>query len=225
MLLSRMARAVAREAADHPLTWRACHAVRDLLGGDGASLTIENSTPDRVTLCATDDRSAMLENLQDVLGEGPGMDAFDSGQSQAAGLDPVAEARWPQFIPAAGRVIGAGAFLWSLPMCSDGLVIGSICLYRRGASQLAEPLAGAEFLASAVAATLLRDPEALSDEAGSAWSSRAVVHQAAGMLVGKLGVSTGQALAMLRSRAFTAGRELRDIAQDVVERRLDLSAS
>lgn len=153
------------------------------------------------------------------------MDAFDSGQPQVTGLDPLAEARWPQFIPAAERVIGINGFLWSLPLCSDGLVIGSISLYRRAASQLAESLAGAEFVASAVAATLLRDPQAFSDAPGDgAWSSRAVVHQAAGMLVGKLGVSTGQALGMLRSHAFRVGRELREIAQDVVERRLDLSA-
>ena len=70
-LLSRLALAVASEPESSPLTLRVCRATRDLLGAEGASITLENSTPNRVTLCATDEPAGLLENLQDVLGEGP----------------------------------------------------------------------------------------------------------------------------------------------------------
>ena len=43
----------------------------------------------------------LLENLQDVLGEGPCRDAFDFGEPMQTGLDRHAASRWPQFIPAA----------------------------------------------------------------------------------------------------------------------------
>ena len=78
---------------------------------DGASITMDNSAPNRVILCATDMRSDMLENLQDVLGEGPCRDAFDFGEPMQTGLDRDAASRWPQFIPAAEKIVGTDAFL------------------------------------------------------------------------------------------------------------------
>jgi hypothetical protein len=69
-LLSLLAQAVARGPAGHALTWRVCHAALDVFSVDGASITMDNSNAYRVTLCATDKRSDLLENLQDVLGEG-----------------------------------------------------------------------------------------------------------------------------------------------------------
>ena len=57
------------------------------------------------------------------------------------------------------------------------------------------------------------------------WSSRSVVHLAAGMVAGQLGISAGDALAVLRSYAFARDAQLREVARDIVERRLDLSSS
>jgi hypothetical protein len=223
-LLSRLAQAVAREPAAHPLTWRVCHAAREVTGVDGASITMDNSAPNRITLCATDMRSDMLENLQDVLGEGPGRDAFDSGQPMQTGLDVKAASRWPQFIPAAEKVLGAEAFLWAFPMHSAGDVVGTMTLYRMFPIPLAESLDTVQFLADTLAAPLFRDPSALAEMAdASAWSSRAVVHQATGMLVGQLGVSVDDALAVLRSYAFANSAHLTDVARAVVERKLNLA--
>lgn len=78
-LLARLATIVADEATRRPLTVRLCEACLTMLGGDGASITVEASRTDRVTLCATDDAAAALEDLQEVLGEGPGKDAYRSG--------------------------------------------------------------------------------------------------------------------------------------------------
>ncbi|HVM66008.1 MAG TPA: ANTAR domain-containing protein, partial [Acidimicrobiales bacterium] len=47
-----------------------------------------------------------------------------------------------------------------------------------------------------------------------------VVHQAAGMVAGQLGVSVGQALVRLRAYAFGSDRALRLVAEDVVDRTL-----
>jgi hypothetical protein len=223
-LLSRLAQAVARKPAEHPLTWRVCHAAREVMGVDGASITMDNSAPNRVILCATDMRSDMLENLQDVLGEGPCRDAYDSGEPMQTGLDRHAASRWPQFVPAAEKIVGADAVLWAFPMHSAGDVIGTMNLYRISQSPLVESIDAVQFLADTLAATLLREPSALAEMAdASAWSSRAVVHQATGMLVAQLGVSIDDALAVLRSYAFADSAHLTDIARAMVERKLNIT--
>lgn len=226
--LDRLAWALADEPATNEVAWRACQVVRELLQADGAVLTVETATPQRTALCATDRRADALDNLQDVLGEGPGMDAFDSGRPIRTGLDRAAAARWQHFIPAAAGVIGSDGLLWSIPMCFAGQTIGVITLYRVLPAPDGEPLADAQFLADLAASSLARDPSAYRSvtEPGceDCWSSRAVVHQATGMLVSQLHVTTDQALAQLRGHAYVTGRHLREVAGDVVARRLDLAA-
>jgi hypothetical protein len=227
VLLSRLVRAVADAGDGRALTWRVCHAVSGLLGADGGSITVGNSAVNRVTLCATGRRARLLDNLQDVLGEGPCRDAFDSGRPCEAPLRGAAS--WPRFIPAAEKIIGLGGVLWAVPMRAGGEVIGVISLYRLLPGTLAVPVDDAVFLADAAARLLLQDPLAFAMFTGPAegggWSSRALVNLAAGMVMSQLRVCAGDALAVLRSRAFATDAQLADVARQVVDRRLDLSAS
>jgi hypothetical protein len=225
-LVSRLARALRELGESRPLTWRACHAIKDLAGADGASITLENSSMSRLTVCATDEAAGLLEGLQDVLQEGPCQAAFVSGMAQETLLDRAAAERWPQFVPAAENVIGPDGVLWAVPMRSDNLVIGAVSLYRRLPGPLALSPRDAQVLADAVADVLVADPmayETASDPAGDGWSARAIVHQAAGIVAGQLGASIGDALAVLRSHAFATNSQLLQVAREVVERRLDLS--
>ena len=57
----------------------------------------------------------------------------------------------------------------------------------------------------------------------SGWSDRAQVHQAVGMVVAQLRVSTEDALAILRAHAFAEGTNLDVIAALILERRLDFT--
>jgi hypothetical protein len=59
-LVGRLTQAVRQLGESRPLTWRACHAIRDMLGAHGASITIENSSIARVTLCASDEIAGWL---------------------------------------------------------------------------------------------------------------------------------------------------------------------
>lgn len=52
--------------------------------------------------------------------------------------------------------------------------------------------------------------------------SRATIHQATGMVVGQLGLTTVAALARLRAHAYAQERSLGDVCADVVARRLHL---
>ena len=224
-LASKFTQMVVGEHSGVPLPQRVGRAARDLAGADGAAITVENSTPNRVTLCATDRLADHLEDIQDVLGEGPGLDAYNFGQPVQTGLgDGRAAHRWPQFVPAADEIVGRRSRIWAFPLRSAAQVIGTVTFYRLTDEALAGPAGDIESLAGAIAATLLTDPQAFSELPNtSGWSSRAVVHQATGILIAKLGVGASEALALLRSYAFFASAELRDVATEVVEHKLDLT--
>lgn len=223
-LANRLAQAVGRGPASRSLPWRVCHAARDLIGADGASITLENTTPGRVTLSATDRRSEQLEDLQDVLGEGPYLSAFASGRVATARLGGRAAGRWPRFAAAARDILGPAATLWSVPMRPGGQTVGTLSLYRLAHGRLAEPLAAVQPMADAAGAMLLTDPQAfLESPQEGGWSSRSVVHQATGMLMAQLGISADSALALLREHALGHHTELRQVAAAVVGHKLDLS--
>lgn len=218
-LLARLASAVASSPQSDSLTARLCEATRRLLGADGASVTMDNASANRVTLCATDEISARLENLHDVLGEGPATSAYTTGVPVAVSLAEAGE-RWPLFGEAAARQTDA-AQIYALPMRQGTGVQGVLTLYRRTAGPLAEPEPGAQFLADALAAALLDDADTDSDLGpGGSWSNRAQVHQATGMVVAQLAIGVRDALAILRAHAFALDRPLAEVARAVVTREL-----
>jgi len=95
-VLLELARVVARQNAQRNLPERLCAAAVAITGATGASLTIAYTSPHRVTLCSTDEVSARLEDLQDVLGQGPGPAAYRSGNQMRMDIGPgPAEARTP----------------------------------------------------------------------------------------------------------------------------------
>jgi hypothetical protein len=134
--------------------------------------------------------------------------------------------RWPGFREAiSDQPIAA---LFAYPLRVGGLQVGTLDLYRRDSGPLPdEAKRDARELVDRAAHVVLRstltrlglDP---SDDAQDR-APRAVIHQATGMVIAQLEVSPEDALLILRARAFATGRALREVARDVVERRLDFS--
>ena len=223
-LPGRLVSALAAEPAATAVARRACQVLRGLLDADGAAITLEPSAPYRVTLHTTDQRADALEDLQDVLGEGPCMDAFESGRVVEAPLRGPAGERWRFFAPAAVEIVGPDGLLWAIPMCSAGQGIGSVTLYRARPGHPGVPVPDAQLVADSAAAALAGDPAAheavTAPTAEDCWASRAVIHQAAGMLAAHSVVSTEAALGWLRGYAFASGRSLTGVARDVIGHRL-----
>jgi len=219
-LLSQLARLVASvEQAGKPLESRLCQAYLAILGGDGASLTLACTQPQRVTLCSSDEVATRLEDLQDVLQEGPSQDAYRTGELKVADLDD-ASTPWPLFTDAARAAVGPVS-VWALPMRPNQQVVGVLTVYYRRDSAV---LAGdALFLSDAIGAALLHHPTGLDDFQSGPWSTRAVVHQATGMVVEQLHVAPADALALLRAHAYTYASSLADVAERIVRRRLAFS--
>ncbi|MEV4637999.1 GAF and ANTAR domain-containing protein [Actinoplanes sp. NPDC049548] len=196
------------------------------IGGGGVTVMTPDTSQVRY---ASDAVSARVEQLQFLLGEGPCRDAYArTGPVLAEDLRaPVWQQQWPAFAPAAVQA-GAGA-VFALPLRVEGARIGVLDLYRDTAGALTEQtLADALIMADAVTELLLAETLAdgddgdplLADGRGEHLLQRAAVHQATGMISVQLAVPVEDALARLRAHAFAAGRELDEVAADVLARRV-----
>ena len=212
-----------------------CDAAISAANVDSVALAVTGSATPRETLYVSDPFASVLEELALTLGEGPGVDALAGGVVQAADItDAASMARWPVFAPAAVQA-GARA-VFALPVQAGGIRLGVMDLYRSQPGGLdGEQLADALILADTACALLLDLAGQGQAEQGLAGQSpgrvypggpepvggaHPVVHQATGMLIVQLGVSAAVAMIRLRAYAYAHERRLRDVAADVVARRL-----
>ena len=129
-LLARLTTAVAHAPPATSLTDRLCVAFRDLAGASAAAFTVWYGEPHRITLAATHPSAARLEDLQDVIGEGPGHAAWTSGGIETGTVpDHESVSRWPVFIEAAADVL-AQVVIRAVPMRPWERRFGVATLYQ-----------------------------------------------------------------------------------------------
>jgi hypothetical protein len=203
---------------------RLCLASASLLDADGAAITLAYTRAERVTLCATDDTSARLEDLQDVLGQGPGQDAYRSGEMVVAPMDETANRRWPQFAGSA-RAAAGPVTMYAIPIRPDSQVLGVLTLYQAEPRPLSYDVPETQFVADALGVALLRDPGSHTEAGSGPWASRAQVHQATGIVVAQLRIGAEDALALLRAHAYAHDTSLNAIAAQVIARQLDFTST
>lgn len=181
-------------------------------GGDGH--------PSRGLVHATNATSAALEDLQLTVGEGPCLDAFESGGPVLV-ADLVAEqSRWPVF---AAEAIKLGAVaVFSFPLQIGVVRLGSLDLYR----DVPGPLTPLE-VTDALILTDLATEQIIEQIDGHpiadlSWLADPYIemHQATGMVQVQLGVTTEHALIRLRGYAFTHDLTMAEVARRVVGRSL-----
>ncbi len=221
-LLARLARLSAVGAASRHLADRLCEASRVILGADGAWITVRDGAGQTVPLSTTDQTANSLEDLQDLIGEGPCRTAFRDGAAVATVVRDEPDARWFEFSRAAVERVGQ-VTIHAFPMRPDHGTFGVLSLYVRPGSEWAEPDEVAQLLADIVGAALLSDPvpKVEHDAGGGMWSARAEVYQATGMVIAQLGVPADDALALLRAHAFAKNTTLAAIAHQIVARRIN----
>ncbi len=222
-MLALISRYAARADPAEPLALRLCRAAAEVVGAGGVAITVATGRLERFTLCTTDDVSARLEDLQEVLGEGPSLDAYRSAEPQTLDLrgdDP----RWPRLLDTALDTVGA-AVLHAYPIHPGPQVLGVTTFYlsdaARGPALQVDPMT-VQGLVNAVGVALIAEDAdvATGSGTGGPWATRAKIHQATGMVIAQLGVSAADALALLRAHAFAQSRTLAETAGAVVNRRL-----
>ena len=195
----------------------------------GAGVMLMSGDVPRGSVCTTNEVSALIEQLQYALGEGPCIDAHNQDRPV---LEPdLANPVTPRWIAFSGHAVDAGALaVFGFPLQVGAVRLGAMNLYRDrpGAltnDQHADALVMAEVAAQAVLVLQANAPPGkLAAELEAGADFHYVVHQASGQVAAQLDVSVAQALIRLRAHAFGNNRSLRDVAEDVVARRLRFDA-
>lgn len=208
---------------------RLCEVAAAATGASGAGIVLMSGDVPRGSLCATGEVSALLEQLQYALGEGPCVDAHHQGQPVAE--PDLAHPHTPRWLAFSGAALEAGAqAVFGFPLQLGAVRLGALDLHRdRPGPLTGEQHADALVVADIVARAVLllqagAPPGRLAAELEAGADFHYVVHQASGMVAAQLDVGVGQALVRLRSHAFAGDRPLTDIARDVVARRLRFDA-
>ena len=205
-----------------------CEVGRSVVGVSGAGIMLFSGDVPVGSLCTASDVSALVEDLQFTLGEGPCVDAYrlDRPILEPDLADP-AEERWSAFT---GPAVNAGVrAIFGFPVGVGAARLGALNLVldRPGPltdDQQADALTVADIAAESVLTMQSGGPaDTLAAELELGWNFHDVVHQAAGMVSAQLEVGVAEALVRLRAYAFATQRPLAEVAADVVARRLRLA--
>jgi len=204
---------------------RLCGVCADVTGASGAGIMLMSGDLPQGAVCTTDDVSALVEQLQFELGEGPCVDAY---QQDRPVLEPdLAAPIAPRWFAFTGPAVEAGVrAIFGFPLQVGAVRLGALNLYcdRPGPlsdDQHADALVMADVAAQALIGMQANAPPGrLAAEFEASGDFQYVVHQASGMVAAQLGVSVGQALIRLRAYAFGNDRPLTGVAEDVVARTL-----
>ncbi len=206
---------------------RLCGACPQIVGVSGAGVMLMSGDIPQGSLCATDEVSQLIEELQYSLGEGPCVDAHhqDKVVAEPDLADPVTR-RWPAFTPPALQA-GVRA-VFGFPLRVGTVRLGALNLYR----DLPGPLTGDQHADALVVADLAArwvleaqagaPPDTVAGELEAGADFHFAVHNAAGMVSVQEDISVTEALIRLRAFAFSSDRLLADVAEDVIARRLRL---
>lgn len=237
-LRAQMGAAIAAGAPGLAAADRLCRACVDLLGVDGAAVSIVSDGVMHGTFGSSNELSRRLDEFQFTFGEGPCLDSVRDARPVLVGdLQDPAEARWPAYAEA---VLGAGVrAVYAVPVPFASTHIGALDLYRIAPWMLGgdDGVVGGFVAAELAAVPLLdlmaaqRDPPALnanSDELDQAHArlgalDRLEVHQATGMAMAQLNVGPEEALLRLRAYAFVHGLTAAEVARRIVDRKLSLA--
>lgn len=204
----------------------------DQLRQPSAALTVLGSRREVLATAASDATSRVAQSLELTTGEGPAHDVAADRPSAIGTATLVTDdvvSRWPYYGPSIASlgvhaVVAAalgpvgyrfGALIVFCP--TPAVATGTIDRLADLAASLThgeqEQADAGEIVASSDGLALLLDEVEI----------HAVVHQATGMLSAQLGLPIGDALAVLRARAFADGQDINSLAEMVVRRDVHFS--
>ena len=224
--LSRILAGLAAEGAGGWSSMQLCEATRDIVDASGAGMMLMSGDLPTGSLCTTNRVSSRIAELQFIMGEGPSVDAYNE---RRVVLEPDLEhPGTPRWLAFAQHAVEAGArAVFAFPLQVGAAQLGTVDLYRDRPGPLTDQQhANALVLASVIANWILEmqanaSPGAVAEQLDHDADFHYVVHNAAGAVSVQLGISVTAALIQLRAYAFSHNRPLRDVAQDIVARKLE----
>jgi hypothetical protein len=217
------------------LPMRLTQACRAVLPVDGAGLSLLDNDF-RVPLGASDDVAAAAERMQFTLGEGPCLDAAKERRVIVSDRDQLMQ-RWPLY---AHELFTRTPFsgVASVPLALYRDTYAALDLFvsdssRLGAVSLADVSALSEEMVEALLLAQTVPPPSSDDtldDSEPAWMrgpttrARTFVWVAMGMMMTEFDIAAPDALALLRSYAYSQDTDLDRVAADLAGGGLDFSA-
>lgn len=175
------------------------------------------------TIAASDDLGARIDELQMDLGEGPCWDAMNSGLPV---IEPYIRTRphatWPAFSAAIlGQPVNS---MFAFPLRIGSLRLGAVDLYSTEPVDLSpiqtrQASTMADVVSRHVLRRALHETRGDHEHTGNAFSRR-IVHQATGMLIAQLRISSEEAALIMQGHAFADDRSMMQVAQDILDKRM-----
>lgn len=194
---------------------------------EGAAISTIADFLGNETVSASGPLPARLDELQFDLGEGPCWEAMNHGRPV---LEPDVRAKpnasWPEFSRALNdHNVGA---IFAFPLAFGPLKLGAMDLISISPRELTdreERQSG--ILASLISRIVLDRAIRRADEPDifgpEDQFSRRLIHQATGMVLAQLDISADDARLLIQGHAFALNRSMRQIAEEILDRRLDFS--
>lgn len=195
------------------LTFTRASAAGILLADDSGRLRV---------VASSSEQASEIEEAQLGADEGPCIDSFHTGrQVESARLADEAE-RWPAFVETTADRGFRAAHAFPLRIRDKNIGAMNLFLDEPGRLSTAE-VAIVQALTGIVTVSILnRDVHdsntAVAAQLQEALSSRVVIEQAKGVLMGKLAIRPHEAFELLRKQARDTGRTLGAVAEAVTER-------
>ena len=199
----------------------------EVLPVDHAGLMLTDPAGDLHVVAATSEVTHLIELLQIQNEQGPCLDAFRSGRLVESGplAGPEAQQRWPELTEAASDA-GFGT-ITALPMRLRDRILGALNLFRVAPEPLSpDDLAVARAFANIATISILQaratgDAREIIDQLQLALDTRVVIEQAKGYVAQFSQLTMDQAFNRIRSYARSNQLLLRDVASDIVAKKLD----
>ena len=201
------------------LTRVAEFAVRAIPGADGAGLTLmEAGHAD--TIVASAAFVTQVDAIQYGIGEGPCITAAAEARTMRSG-SLGNDALWPRFGPRVGH-LGVHSAL-SLPLLTADGVLGAMNVYAHAPDAFDDHAAvlGELFAVPAAIAVqnaqVLAQAKRLATQLKTALTNRAVIDQAIGILISRIGCGAEEAFDRLRQISQSENQKLHTVSQSVVD--------
>ena len=203
---------------------RLCRAAARALPASGVGVCLMDPEGFTGGVASSDAISALIEEMQFTLGEGPCHDAHATRRPVLAPDLEDGQHRWPLYAQAvADHDIRA---VFAFPLQVGAAQLGALDVYQREAGPLVDVAQALTF--AEIATGFLIDGQAqlegdeLDPGLEEALQSGYRLHQAQGMVMVMLDVDATEALVRLRGYAYANERRLTEVVQDIVARRLQL---
>jgi GAF domain-containing protein len=197
-----------------------------MLDAVDAGIMLADPSGELEVLASTNERTHLVDLMQLRAGEGPCVEAYQTGRVvSVADLATVRE-RWPLFTSGAESLGYSSSH--AIPMKLRHETIGSLNLFRARTGALSnDDAVTAKALADAATIGIvheraLRETDIARSQLQHALDSRVIIEQAKGFLAQTHGVDMDTAFRVLRTHARSNGLKLDDLARDVVNRVISL---